>query len=72
MQDGITVESPENVYDLKTELFHIVHSAIWHINEKREAENKIIILDKEIWYSIQKIKLDQIIFFSNAKQFPRT
>jgi hypothetical protein len=43
---------------LKNELFHIIHSTIWHINEKREIKNKILILDKEIWDSIEKIELD--------------
>jgi hypothetical protein len=44
------------------ELFHIVHSTIWNVNEKRNAENKILILDKEIWDAIQEVKLDLNIF----------
>lgn len=49
--------------ELKHELFHIIHSAIWHINEERVRENEILILDREIWNSIQKI------IISNKKLF---
>ena len=37
---------------VKGELFHIIHSAIFKINEKRAEKDKIKVLDKEIGEAI--------------------
>lgn len=37
------------------ELFHIVHSAIWYINEKRSYKDKIQVLDREIGEAIKEL-----------------
>ena len=37
------------------ELFHIIHSKIWKINESRTKDNKIVILDSDIYEMVSKI-----------------
>lgn len=38
------------------ELFHIIHSALWKINERRSEDNKIEILDREIGVALDFLK----------------
>lgn len=45
---------------LEIELFHIIHKAIYLINEGREAEEQVGVLDREIGEAVKVILLEDI------------